>query len=91
LRDQGVAVVLITHKLGEALAISDRVTILRGGRTVGDLGPDVMSGANRESVRQRIVEQMFGGAQPIESHLPPAPVQSHVIPRNLQEESRRSN
>ena len=69
LRDQGVAVVLITHKLGEALAISDRVTILRAGRNAGDLGPDVMSGANRESVRQRIVEQMFGGSQPTENLL----------------------
>ena len=69
LRDQGIAVVLITHKLGEALAVSDRVTILRGGRNAGDLGPDVMSGANRESVRQRIVEQMFGGAQPAETRL----------------------
>ena len=87
LRDQGVAVVLITHKLGEALAISDRVTILRGGRNVGDMGPDVMSGAERESVRQRIVEKMFGGAQPMEAHRPPAPVQDHVMPRNLQEES----
>ena len=69
LRDQGIAVVLITHKLGEALAVSDRVTILRGGRNAGDLGPDVMSGANRESVRQRIVEQMFGGSQPAETRL----------------------
>jgi general nucleoside transport system ATP-binding protein len=69
LRDQGIAVVLITHKLGEALAVSDRVTILRGGRNAGDLGPDVMSGANRESVRQRIVEQMFGGSQPAQTRL----------------------
>ena len=68
LRDQGIAVVLITHKLGEALAVSNRVTILRNGRNAGDLGPDVMSGANRESVRQRIVEQMFGGSQPAEAH-----------------------
>jgi general nucleoside transport system ATP-binding protein len=69
LRDQGIAVVLITHKLGEALAVSDRVTILRDGRNAGDLGPDVMSGANRESVRQRIVELMFGGSQPAETRL----------------------
>jgi simple sugar transport system ATP-binding protein len=69
LRDQGVAVVLITHKLGEALAVSDRVTILRAGRKVGEFGPDVMSGADRASVRQRIVEQMFGGSQPAETHL----------------------
>ena len=86
LRDQGIAVVLITHKLGEALAVSDRVTILRGGRNAGDLGPDVMSGANRESVRQRIVEQMFGGAQPAETRLSMASASNSVIPRN--EESR---
>jgi simple sugar transport system ATP-binding protein len=66
LRAQGVAVVLITHKLGEALAVSDRVTVLRAGRKVGEFGPDVMSGAERASVRQRIVEQMFGGSQPPE-------------------------
>jgi ABC-type uncharacterized transport system ATPase subunit len=82
LRDQGIAVVLITHKLGEALAVSDRVTILRGGRNAGDLGPDVMSGANRESVRQRIVEQMFGGAQPAETRLSMASASNSVIPRN---------
>jgi ABC-type uncharacterized transport system ATPase subunit len=87
LRDQGIAVVLITHKLGEALAVSDRVTILRDGRNAGDLGPDVMSGANRESVRQRIVEQMFGGSQPAETSLLAAATQDRVIPRN--EESRR--
>jgi simple sugar transport system ATP-binding protein len=79
-------VVLITHKLGEALAVSDRVTILRGGRNAGDLGPDVMSGANRQSVRERIVEQMFGGAQPSESRLGTAATQAGVVPRN--EESR---
>ena len=69
LRDEGIAVVLITHKLGEALEVSDRVTILRGGRNAGDLGPDAMSGASRESVRQCIVEQMFGGCQPPETRL----------------------
>ncbi len=87
LRDQGVAVVLITHKLGEALAVSDRVTILRGGRNAGDLGPDVVSGGDRESVRARIIAQMFGGSPVADlsgaesNHLP------GVIPRN--KESRR--
>jgi ABC-type uncharacterized transport system ATPase subunit len=32
--DQGRSVVLITHKLGEALAIADEVTVLRRGRVV---------------------------------------------------------
>jgi simple sugar transport system ATP-binding protein len=86
LREQGVAVVLITHKLGEALAVSDRVTILRGGRNVGDLGPDVISGADRESVRTRIVEQMFGGSPAAGAAILGADHLPRVIPRN--EESR---
>ena len=32
--DRGGAVVLITHKLAEALAVADRVTVLRRGKTV---------------------------------------------------------
>ena len=47
LRDQGIAVVLITHKLGEALAVSDRVTILRRGRKVGEIGPEEIASAGR--------------------------------------------
>ncbi|MDQ2986165.1 MAG: ATP-binding cassette domain-containing protein [Armatimonadota bacterium] len=34
LRDEGRAIVLITHKLDEALSVADRVTVLRRGRTV---------------------------------------------------------
>jgi len=33
----GQAVILITHKLHEVTAVSDRVTVLRGGRVVGTL------------------------------------------------------
>lgn len=34
LRDQGVSVVFITHRLDELYAVCDRVTIMRDGRTV---------------------------------------------------------
>jgi general nucleoside transport system ATP-binding protein len=34
LRSEGRIVVLITHKLGEALAVADRITVLRRGRVV---------------------------------------------------------
>jgi simple sugar transport system ATP-binding protein len=34
LRDRGVSSVLITHKLGEALRVSDRITVLRQGMVV---------------------------------------------------------
>ncbi|HKA24228.1 MAG TPA: ABC transporter ATP-binding protein [Candidatus Eisenbacteria bacterium] len=36
LRDQGDTVILITHKLREVMELSDRVTVLRGGRVVGE-------------------------------------------------------
>jgi simple sugar transport system ATP-binding protein len=34
LRDQGVAILLITHKLREVMAVTDRVSVMRGGRMV---------------------------------------------------------
>ena len=37
MRTQGKTVVIITHKLSEVLAISDRVTVMRDGRVVGNL------------------------------------------------------
>jgi simple sugar transport system ATP-binding protein len=37
MRSQGKTVVIITHKLSEVLAISDRVTVMRDGRVVGNL------------------------------------------------------
>jgi general nucleoside transport system ATP-binding protein len=61
LREDGVSVVLITHTLDEALDLSDRVTILRQGRNVGELGPKEIAEAGRPGTRKRIVEAMFGG------------------------------
>ena len=38
--DSGVAVVFISHKLREVLAIADTIEVLRGGRVVGTTRPD---------------------------------------------------
>ena len=53
LRDEGIAVVYISHKLEEVFAISDRVTVLRDGRTVGT----VLTG---ESSPDALIEMMVG-------------------------------
>jgi general nucleoside transport system ATP-binding protein len=37
LRDQGKTIIIITHKLAEVLALSDRVTVMRDGRVVGEV------------------------------------------------------
>ena len=37
MRTQGKTIVIITHKLGEVLAISDNVTVMRDGKVVGNV------------------------------------------------------
>jgi ABC-type uncharacterized transport system ATPase subunit len=58
LRAQGLSVVMITHKLHEARAIADRVSVLRGGRTV-------VEGVRPDSLNDgELVEAMVGRAVP---------------------------
>ncbi len=40
LRDEGVAILFITHRLGEVQEVADRVVGLRDGRNAGELTPD---------------------------------------------------
>ncbi|NPA06696.1 MAG: ABC transporter ATP-binding protein [Chloroflexi bacterium] len=40
LRDRGVSIIFITHKLKEVLAIADRITVMRRGKVVGTTTPD---------------------------------------------------
>jgi simple sugar transport system ATP-binding protein len=61
MRAEGCAVVIITHKLGEVLAISDRVTILRKGASVGDV-------ATNETDVQALTQLMVGRAVDLSIH-----------------------
>lgn len=60
LRDQGYAVIFITHKLHEAITLGDRVSFLRGGRVVGSIAPGVMRATTPERLQELIVTAMFG-------------------------------
>jgi general nucleoside transport system ATP-binding protein len=60
LKAEGLAVILITHKLHEAIELGDRVTVLRAGRRVGSLAPADLRGRSEEELSARIVEMMFG-------------------------------
>ncbi|MBI4941812.1 MAG: sugar ABC transporter ATP-binding protein [Actinobacteria bacterium] len=53
LRDQGVAVVFISHFLDQVYEISDRITVLRNGRLVGEYTVD-------ELPRAELVSRMIG-------------------------------
>ncbi|GGL53191.1 sugar ABC transporter ATP-binding protein [Wenxinia marina] len=53
LRDEGVAILFISHRLAEVEEIADRVTVLRDGRNAGDLARD-------EIDKDRMVRMMIG-------------------------------
>jgi general nucleoside transport system ATP-binding protein len=54
LKDQGLSVVVITHKLAESRAIADRVTVLRGGRLI-------LGGVDPASITDdQLIEAMVG-------------------------------
>ena len=59
-KEHGQAVVFITHKLGEATSIGDRVTILRQGRVVGTLAEDDLRSRTPAELQAEIVRIMFG-------------------------------
>jgi general nucleoside transport system ATP-binding protein len=64
LKGDGLAIVLITHKLHEAIEMGDRVSILRGGRKVGSIEPQEVSAGSEEELRDAIVRLMFGDETP---------------------------
>lgn len=71
---RGGSVVLITHKLREALATADDVTVLRYGRTV-------LSGASNDLSADDLARAMLGAAPPPSSTAPPIAKPGPVVLR----------
>ena len=46
LRNQGISVIYISHRLGEVIELSDRVTVFRDGENAGDLEKDEINHEN---------------------------------------------
>jgi len=53
LREAGAGIIYISHKLGEVLQLSDRITVLRDGRTVS-------TDATKSLDTQRVIARMVG-------------------------------
>jgi ribose transport system ATP-binding protein len=53
LRNDGIAIVYISHRMEEVLDLADRITVMRDGRRVGDL-------AASEATHDKIVSMMVG-------------------------------
>jgi simple sugar transport system ATP-binding protein len=60
LKEHGLAIVFITHKLHEAIEIGDRVSVLKQGRLVGRLGPEDLRSKSPDELQTVIVGMMFG-------------------------------
>jgi simple sugar transport system ATP-binding protein len=63
-KEQGKTIILITHKLGEIMEITDQVTVMRAGRVVGAV-------ATATTSKEQLANMMVG--RPIQSELPRAP------------------
>lgn len=59
LRDQGTAVLIVTHRIAELIRVSDRATVMRDGRDVGVLEPG-------EVTEQNLMRLMTGKSSSIE-------------------------
>jgi ABC-type uncharacterized transport system ATPase subunit len=66
LTDQGLAIIFISHKLHEILAVSDRIAVLRRGEIVGTL-------ATADASRAQLAELMVGRAVTLPKLTPMAP------------------
>jgi D-xylose transport system ATP-binding protein len=67
LRSRGVGMVYISHKLEEVFRLSDRITVLRDGRTVGT---EATSAMDQASVIARMVGREVGDIFPKALHEP---------------------
>jgi general nucleoside transport system ATP-binding protein len=64
LKENGLAIIFITHKLHEAAFLGDRISVLRRGKLIGTLDEPAVKSSTPEQLEQRIVEMMFGDASP---------------------------
>ncbi|MBQ9940145.1 MAG: ABC transporter ATP-binding protein [Clostridia bacterium] len=72
MRDNGCAIVIITHKLNEVLEISDRVTILRKGKSIATV-------TTSETTAEELTELMVGHAVKLEIERPEVEVEDSPL------------
>jgi simple sugar transport system ATP-binding protein len=75
-RQAGTTVIFISHKLPEALAISDRITVMRQGRKIQTLG-------RQEASAQLLAQLMVGGTVPKAVRQPAKPLGAVLSASNI--------
>jgi ABC-type sugar transport system ATPase subunit len=73
---RGVAIIFVSHRLGEVFKISDRIVIMRDGRICG-------SHRTADVTRERVVADMIGGGRASTFHTEIQPGRAALKVRNL--------
>lgn len=82
---QGIGIVFITHHLNEALDFGDRVSVLRGGRSVGGIAPEALRAMPRAEALAEVVRLMFGtAAAAAAGDAPPRAAMAAAAPKALE-------
>jgi simple sugar transport system ATP-binding protein len=72
LKEKGVALILVTHKLLEAYEFGDRISVLRLGKVAGDIEPQRLQTMSEAERTETVIRMMFGaadaGAVPDQGH-----------------------
>ncbi len=85
LKQRGVSIFFITHKLREVLAVADRITVLRRGEVVGTTTPS-------EATRESLARMMVGRDVMLQVEKTPAkPGEEVLVVRNLVVEDHRGH
>jgi general nucleoside transport system ATP-binding protein len=59
LKEKGVALILITHKLLEAYEFGDRISVLRLGRVMGEIAPERLTRMTEAEAIDTVIQMMF--------------------------------
>jgi simple sugar transport system ATP-binding protein len=70
-KEQGKTIILITHKLGEIMEITDQVTVMRAGRVAGAV---VTAATSKEELANMMVGRPIQSELPRQPYAPGAPV-----------------
>jgi ABC-type uncharacterized transport system ATPase subunit len=63
LKEKGVALILVTHKLLEAYAFGDRISVLRLGTVAGAIEPQRLQTMSEAERTETVIRMMFGAAR----------------------------
>src|SRR5580658_10029700 len=65
LKEKGVALILITHKLLEAYEFGDRISVLRLGTVAGEIDPQRLQTMSEAQRTETVIRMMFGAGSGI--------------------------